>query len=65
MEAKGELIADAAGIRFRGTDAEGRPFDVALDAGMARRLIFKLHAMVLEHLRMRARVTQSDGGRAA
>ena len=62
---KGELSVDLVAIYLRGTDAYGKPFDVALDPETARRLIFKLHRMIHEQEKMRREVNSAGGGKAA
>lgn len=65
MEVKGNLSVDLVAIYIRGVDAFGKPFDVALDNETARRLVFKLHRMILEQERMRRDVAETDGGKVA
>lgn len=65
MQVEGELSVDLVAIYMRGTDAFGKPFDVALDQETARRLIFRLHRMVREQEQMRLDVSNASGGKVA
>ena len=66
MKFKAELVADLLAINFRGQDAYGRSFDVAIDPESARRLIFKLNRILIEQEQMRKKVASShDGGKVA
>lgn len=64
MKVQGELAVTLDVIYLRGVDALGNAFDVALDHETARRLVFKLHAMVMEQARMRLRADAERGGKA-
>ena len=65
LEVKGNLSVDLLAIYIRGIDAFGKTFDVALDNETARRLVFKLHRMILEQERMRQETAAADGGKVA
>jgi hypothetical protein len=63
LEAKGDLSIDCYGnVYLQGVGADGENFSIVLDNESARRLIFKLHRMVLEAERIR--VKESKGGAA-
>jgi hypothetical protein len=63
---EGSLTVDLFAIHLRGTDAFGRPFEIALEAEDASKLIFKLHRMILEQEQMRRQVNKAhDGGKVA
>jgi hypothetical protein len=65
MSVKGELEADLYAIHFSGTDAFGRPFNIALAPEDAKNLIFRLHRIVLEQEQMRQRVNAAHDGKVA
>lgn len=62
MAFKGYMQVDLFGVHLTGKDAFGREFEISIEPDDARRLIFRLHRMVLEVERMRKEVNAASGG---
>ena len=66
MAVNGELTCDLYAITFRGTDAFGQKFEIALLPEDAKNLLFRLHRIILEQEKMRREVNAAhDGGKVA